>query len=66
MVWLISAERWALQLAGRESAVRWFDLDALPDELIPYPATGIHAYRTGGSFSIDGWGTQAIPVGSPA
>jgi 8-oxo-dGTP diphosphatase len=33
------------------SAVRWFDLDALPDELIPYPASGINAYRTGLPFS---------------
>ncbi len=64
------ARRWIGAPINREpdkcSAVRWFRLDALPDQLISYPATGIHAYRTGESFSIDGWATQAIPAGSPA
>jgi 8-oxo-dGTP pyrophosphatase MutT (NUDIX family) len=48
------------------SAVRWFSLDALPDQLIGYPATGIHAYRDGLSFSVRGWNAQTIPAGAPA
>lgn len=44
------------------SAVTWFPLDGLPDELIDYPAAGIHAYRTGTPFSTYGWTQQAIPA----
>ncbi len=42
----------------KRSAVRCFDLDALPDELIPYPASGVDSYRTGVPFSVHGWTTQ--------
>ncbi|HEX8934398.1 MAG TPA: NUDIX domain-containing protein [Pseudonocardiaceae bacterium] len=37
------------------SAVRWFPLHALPDQLIDYPAQGIRAYCHGTTFSIHGW-----------
>jgi mutator protein MutT len=62
--------RWIGEPTNREpdkcSAARWFPLNALPDQLISYPATGIHAYRTGVPFSIHGWTTQAIPASAPA
>lgn len=62
--------RWIGEPTNRErdkcSAVRWFSLDALPDQLIDYPATGIHAYRDGRSFSVRGWNTQAISAGTTA
>ena len=41
------------------SVVRWFPLDALPDQLIDYPAAGIHAYRTASTFSTRGWAKHA-------
>lgn len=44
------------------SALRWFPLNALPKELIDYPATAIHAYLGGQTFSIHGWKTRTIPV----
>lgn len=42
------------------SAVRWFPLDNLPEEIIDYPAAGIHSYRTGTAFSIHGWDAQPV------
>lgn len=60
------ARRWIGQPTNREpdkcSGVRWFPLDALPDQLIDYPATGINAYREGLSFSLRGWRPGASPV----
>ncbi len=57
------SQRWIGEPANREPgkccAVRWFPLDALPDQLIDYPAAGIHAYRTGVSFSVHGWDAPA-------
>lgn len=38
--------------------IKWFALDALPDELIAYPAAGIHAYRFGASFCTLGWDAE--------
>lgn len=37
------------------SAIAWFPLDAPPDQLIEYPAAGIHAYRQDITFSTLGW-----------
>ncbi|WP_433270787.1 NUDIX hydrolase [Actinosynnema sp. CS-041913] len=37
------------------SAVDWFPLHDLPDQLIDYPAAGLHAYRTETPFSVHGW-----------
>ncbi|GAB3429192.1 NUDIX hydrolase [Actinophytocola sediminis] len=51
--------RWVGEPTNREpdkcSAVSWFSLDALPEEIIDYPAVGVHSYRTGVPFSIRGW-----------
>lgn len=64
------ARHWTGEPTNREpdkcSAVRWFPLDDLPDQLIDYPATGIHAYRDGLTFSVRGWNAQAMPTGMPA
>lgn len=57
------ARRWTGEPTNREpdkcSAVGWFPLNALPDQLIDYPAAGINAYREGLSFSLRGWHTDA-------
>jgi 8-oxo-dGTP diphosphatase len=37
------------------SAVRWFPLNALPDDVIDYPAAGLAAYMTGNRFGVLGW-----------
>ncbi|MGH3922511.1 MAG: hypothetical protein ACRDTT_06525 [Pseudonocardiaceae bacterium] len=64
------ARRWIGEPTNREpdkcSAVRWFPLDALPGQLIDYPATGIHAYRDGRTFTVRGWNTRMIPAGTSA
>ncbi|MEV4313470.1 NUDIX domain-containing protein [Actinocrispum sp. NPDC049592] len=53
------ATRWTGEPVNREpdkcSAVQWFRLDALPDELISYPAAGLRAYRAGIPFGVRGW-----------
>lgn len=53
---------WIGQPTNREpdkcSALGWFDLYALPADLIEYPAAGIAAYRNGAPFSVIGWTTQ--------
>jgi 8-oxo-dGTP diphosphatase len=53
------ARRWVGEPANLEphkcSGVRWFHLDALPEELIEYPGAGIDAYRAGVPFSVRGW-----------
>lgn len=63
------ARRWIGEPTNREpdkcSAVRWFPLDDLPDQLIDYPATGIHAYHNGLTFSVRGWNARVIPAGAP-
>lgn len=63
------ARGWVGQPTNREpdkcSAVQWFPLAALPDQLIDYPAAGIRAYLDGVSFSIRGWTNHAVPAGMP-
>jgi 8-oxo-dGTP diphosphatase len=44
------------------SAIGWFALSGLPDQLIAYSADGIHAYRKGLTFSVQGWPTRAATV----
>lgn len=60
--------RWIGEPANLEpdkcSTLRWFPLDALPEQLIDYPATGIDAYRHGQTFSIRGWSTRTSAVGA--
>jgi len=52
------ARRWSGEPTIREpekcSAIGWVPLSDLPD-LIAYPAGGIHAYRNGVTFSVQGW-----------
>jgi 8-oxo-dGTP pyrophosphatase MutT (NUDIX family) len=53
------ARRWVGEPVNREpdkcSAVDWFPLDELPDDVIPYPLAGIRAYLTGETFGLLGW-----------
>lgn len=37
------------------SGLGWYDLHALPTDLLNYSAAGITAYRRGTQFSIMGW-----------
>lgn len=60
------ARRWVGEPVNREpakcSAVEWFWLDALPEDIITYPAAGIRGYLDGVAFSVFGW----IPEHEPA
>jgi 8-oxo-dGTP diphosphatase len=51
--------RWSGEPVNREpekcSAVRWFPLDALPADLIEYPAAGLAARAAGQTFGVFGW-----------
>jgi 8-oxo-dGTP diphosphatase len=51
--------RWAGEPANREPdkcyGLGWFPLDDLPEDIIDYPAAGLHAYRAGLTFSVRGW-----------
>ncbi|XVV04093.1 NUDIX hydrolase [Actinosynnema sp. CA-248983] len=53
------ARRWLGEPTNREpdkcSAVCWFPLAELPDDVIPYPLAGILAYRDGVTFGVRGW-----------
>jgi mutator protein MutT len=58
------AREWSGEPVNREpdkcSAVGWFDLSALPERLIEYPAAGITAYRDGRQFGIRGWDSALV------
>ena len=51
--------RWEGEPVNREpdkcSAVEWFRLDALPENVIAYPLAGIRGYRDGTPFTAFGW-----------
>ncbi|MEU3644188.1 NUDIX domain-containing protein [Lentzea sp. NPDC034063] len=51
--------RWSGEPENREpekcSELRWFALDALPADIIAYPAAGIAGYLAGEAFSVLGW-----------
>ncbi|SMC90383.1 NUDIX hydrolase [Lentzea albidocapillata] len=51
--------RWSGEPVNREpekcSELRWFGLDALPEDIISYPAAGITGYLAGESFGMLGW-----------
>ncbi|WP_069165433.1 NUDIX hydrolase [Nocardia altamirensis] len=53
--------RWTGEPTNREPdkchELRWFPLDALPDEIISYPAAGIRAHFSGATYSERGWHT---------
>ena len=59
------ARRWTGEPHNREpdkcSAVEWFPLNDLPDDVIPYPLAGIRAYLDGVPFSLLGWADQPQP-----
>jgi 8-oxo-dGTP diphosphatase len=61
-----TAHRWAGEPRNREpdkcSAVGWFDLDNLPDDIIEYPAAGINAYCHDVPFSLLGWQQPRTPT----
>lgn len=63
-----ATRRWIGEPTNREPdkcrAVAWCPLEDLPDGLIPYPAAGIEAFRTGQPFSVLGWNTA--PAGRRA
>ncbi|MFC8046280.1 NUDIX domain-containing protein [Nocardia sp. NPDC057353] len=52
-------EHWSGTPENREPdrcyELRWFPLDALPADLIRYPALGIDGWRTGTPYSEFGW-----------
>ena len=60
------AQRWHGEPVNREpekcSAVEWFALDSLPDDVIPYPLAGIRAYLDGVPFSLLGWADRQRPA----
>lgn len=53
------ARDWAGEPVNREpekcSGLGWFALDALPPDVIDYPAAGLAGYRAGTPFSAYGW-----------
>jgi 8-oxo-dGTP pyrophosphatase MutT (NUDIX family) len=55
----IAADRWTGEVANREpekcDELRWFPLDALPSNTIPYVALAIAAWRGGTPFTSFGW-----------
>jgi 8-oxo-dGTP diphosphatase len=63
-----ATRRWIGEPLNREpdkcSAIGWFPLSDLPDHLIAYSASGIHAYRVGLPFSVRGWNTPADTIGT--
>lgn len=51
--------RWQGEPANKEPAkcakLQWFDLDLLPDNIIPYAQHAIHEYTAGTVLSLYGW-----------
>lgn len=60
------ARRWIGEPTNQEpdkcSAVEWFQLHDLPDDVIPYPLAGIRAYLDGVSFGLLGWTDHDEPA----
>ncbi|WP_040801583.1 NUDIX domain-containing protein [Nocardia higoensis] len=60
----LHARRWAGEPTNREpdkcSAVRWFAMDRLPEEIIEYPGLGIQAFLNGASASFGEHGWPAL------
>ncbi|MFJ9782601.1 NUDIX domain-containing protein [Amycolatopsis sp. NPDC101161] len=56
------ARRWSGEPYNREpqkcSAVEWFPLDDLPDDVIPYPLAGIRGYLDSQTFGVLGWADE--------
>jgi 8-oxo-dGTP diphosphatase len=53
------ATRWSGEVANREpdkcAGWKWFPLDALPEQMIPYAADALSHYRKGTGYSERGW-----------
>ena len=62
----LHATHWTGEPFNREPdkcrAVRWFGFDALPEDIIEYPAIGIRAFLSGeaGVFTEQGWSALAV------
>ena len=58
----LAADRWSGQIVNREphkcDRLAWFDLGALPDNVIPYVERALHNYRAGLWFDSFGWGSE--------
>jgi ADP-ribose pyrophosphatase YjhB (NUDIX family) len=57
-----SALRWRGEPRNMEphkaSDLRWFPLDALPDDMVPYVRRAIDLWRAGTFYSESGWGAR--------
>jgi 8-oxo-dGTP pyrophosphatase MutT (NUDIX family) len=55
----LAASRWSGQIANREPGkcdqLAWFDLDDLPENVIPYVHRALQNYRQGRWFDSYGW-----------
>lgn len=55
----LAADRWSGQIVNREphkcDQLAWFDLGALPDNVIPYVERALQNYRSGRWFDSFGW-----------
>ena len=61
--WFLTASHWEGEITNKEpercSELRWFELDALPSNIIPYVRKGIENYRSGVAF--DSFGFDSNP-----
>lgn len=57
----LAADRWSGRIVNREphkcDQLAWFDLEDLPDNVIPYVERALHNYRSGRWFDSFGWGS---------
>ncbi|MCQ4041742.1 NUDIX domain-containing protein [Streptantibioticus rubrisoli] len=54
--WFFEALRWSGKAVNREphkcAGIEWFELDALPDDMVAYCRAGVDAYRAGDRFVL--------------
>ncbi|WP_269856183.1 NUDIX domain-containing protein [Streptomyces sp. RPT161] len=66
--WFFEARRWSGEVANREphkcAGVEWFELDALPDDMVAYCRAGVDAYRAGDRFVLH-WHHAGDSIGYP-
>jgi len=57
--WFLAADAWSGEIANGEpeccNDLRWFDLDALPDNIIPYVRQALKNFQQGRWFDSFGW-----------
>ena len=55
----LTATQWSGEITNREPTkcdqLAWFDLDRLPENVIPYVRRALESYRRGGWFDSFGW-----------